>query len=90
MDERIISTIGELEAFIAGKDDALAIPREAAEFIHALLLSRRARRGVEIGTSYGYSGLWAGAALAGCPRRVVDGDRIELRSFKFWKYNAFT
>ncbi len=49
---------------MAGVDDALALPRVSAEFVHALVLGTGARRVVEIGTSYGYSGLWIAWALA--------------------------
>ena len=48
---------------MAGRDDALAIPREAAEFVHALVTMRGAARGLEIGTSYGYSALWTAGVL---------------------------
>lgn len=64
MDVKIMKVIERLERFMGTVDDALAIPREAAEFTYALLLSRNAGRAVEIGTSYGYSGLWIGAAVA--------------------------
>jgi predicted O-methyltransferase YrrM len=72
---QITSTIGELEAFIRDKDDALAIPREAAEFVHAAVLACGAKSGIEIGTSYGYSGLWAGAALAANGGRLITIDQ---------------
>jgi len=63
MDARIEQVIDSVEEFVADRDDALNIPRETAEFIHRLLLATGARRCLEIGTSYGYSGLWIGAAL---------------------------
>lgn len=75
MNERVTSTIGELEAFMRDKDDALAIPRDAAEFVHATLLACGAKSGVEIGTSYGYSGLWAGAAIAENGGRLITIDQ---------------
>ncbi len=64
MDERIRKTIRELEVFMADKPEAWALPIEAAAFVHAVVLACRARKCVEIGTSYGYSGLWIGAAAA--------------------------
>ncbi|UCC31439.1 MAG: class I SAM-dependent methyltransferase [Phycisphaerales bacterium] len=63
MHERVAKAISELERFIGTVDDALAIPREAGEFVHALILGCGAKHGVEIGTSYGYSGLWIASAL---------------------------
>ncbi len=63
MNARIRDTIAAVEAFIPTVDDALALSREAASFTRALVLATGAKRGVEIGTSYGYSGLWIGSAL---------------------------
>ncbi|HNQ21980.1 MAG TPA: O-methyltransferase [Phycisphaerae bacterium] len=63
MQERIEAVIRELEAFMATVTDARALPRPAAEFLHALILARAPRQVVEIGTSYGYSGLWVAAGL---------------------------
>ena len=55
-----IERVGKL---VAERADAWAIPRVSAEFIHALVLAGAFRRGLEVGTSYGFSGLWIGAAL---------------------------
>lgn len=62
MDPKVLAVIDRVEGFIAHKDDALALPREAARFAHALILATGAKRCLEIGTSYGYSGLWIAAA----------------------------
>ena len=75
MDDRIVSTLRRLEAFIEGHDDALAIPRQAGQFIYALLRATGAKSGVEIGTSYGYSALWAGGALAAHDGSLITIDR---------------
>jgi predicted O-methyltransferase YrrM len=64
MDLAVQETIAAVEKFIAGHNDANPLPRQAAQFVHALVLATKARHAVEIGTSYGYSGLWIGAALA--------------------------
>ena len=56
-----IDRVGRL---VAERDDAWAIPRVSAEFLHGLVLAGAFRRGLEIGTSYGFSGLWLGAAFA--------------------------
>ena len=63
MNERIAEAIRNLERFMETVDDSLALPRASAEFLHALVLARGPKRVVEIGTSYGYSGLWTAAAL---------------------------
>jgi len=80
MRPRITEVIFRLEAFMATVDDALALPREAAEFLHALVLATGARRVVEIGTSYGYSGLWIAAALAETNGRLVTIDHSERKT----------
>jgi predicted O-methyltransferase YrrM len=64
VNEKVAEVIRQIESFMATVDDALAIPREAGEFVHGLVLATRAKRAVEIGTSYGYSGLWIGSALS--------------------------
>ncbi|MHC5110599.1 MAG: O-methyltransferase [Planctomycetota bacterium] len=53
-----------MEEFVLTVDDANALPREACSFLHGLILAMGIRKAVEVGTSYGYSGLWLGAALA--------------------------
>lgn len=75
MNQRIDDTIRELEQFMAGRDDALAIPREAGEFLHALILATGVKHAVEIGTSYGYSALWIASALADNGGRLVSIDQ---------------
>lgn len=76
VNERVMRTLEELERFMAGRDDAMAIPRDAGAFVHALLLATGAKRGVEIGTSFGYSAVWAGAALAVNGGRLITIDRL--------------
>jgi len=64
-----------VERWIADHDDALAVPRESGEFLHALVLSGGFHRGLEIGTSYGYSGLWLGSAFQHNGGTLVTIDR---------------
>ncbi len=63
LDEHVRETIEKVRTFIADKADAWALPLTAAEFLHAWILATGAKRGLEIGTSYGWSGLWIGSAL---------------------------
>lgn len=63
MKQEIMAVIDDCEGFIADADDAYSLPRPAAEFVYALLRATGGKRALEIGTSYGYSGLWIGAAL---------------------------
>lgn len=74
MNKAVAETICELERFIDTVDDAMALPRDAAEFAHTLILSTGASRGLEIGTSYGYSGLWIASALAAHGGSLVSID----------------
>ncbi|HUU83999.1 MAG TPA: class I SAM-dependent methyltransferase [Phycisphaerae bacterium] len=80
MNEQAEQVLRRVEGFIAEQTDALAIPREAGEFIHGLVLATRARRAVEVGTSYGYSGLWIGAALQENGGRLITIDREPRKS----------
>lgn len=67
--------MSQVEAFIAQRNDALSLPRESAEFAHAVVLATGAQRCLEIGTSYGYSGLWIGAAARQNGGRLITIDR---------------
>ncbi len=80
MHPAVARVIDQVETFMAGKDDALNIPREAGVFVYGLLLATRATRAVEIGTSYGYSGLWIGAALQQNGGRLLTIDREPHKS----------
>jgi caffeoyl-CoA O-methyltransferase len=80
MNERIRQTIERIQAFIADKDDALSLPQESAEFVHAMVLASKAKRCLEIGTSYGHSGLWIASAAAMNHGSLVTIDREERKS----------
>lgn len=80
MHARARDTIERLERFMTTVDDAKAIPREAAEFVHALVLATGATSVVEIGTSYGYSGTWIASALAVTGGRLITIDHDPRKS----------
>jgi predicted O-methyltransferase YrrM len=80
VDSRIAEAIDRLEQFMATAEDALAIPRSAAEFVHALVVARGAGPALEIGTSYGYSGLWIAAALSRTGGRLITIDHLQRKS----------
>ena len=62
MNERLERVIDELDALGRQRDDAWQIPRVEGELLRHIALSSGAQTIVEIGTSYGFSGLfWAGA-----------------------------
>jgi predicted O-methyltransferase YrrM len=75
MAPKVAKAIADLERFITTMDDAYAIPRAAGEFLHALILATRAKAAVEIGTGYGYSGLWIASALAENGGRLTTIDQ---------------
>ena len=74
--------IERLERFMGTVTDANPVPREAGVFMHALILATGAKRAVEIGTSYGYSGLWIASALAenGGRLTTIDHDPRKTES----------
>ena len=80
MNQRVADTICELERFMAGVDDAMPIPREAGQFVHALILASGAKHGLEIGTSYGYHALWIASALAENGGRLITIDHDPRKS----------
>jgi len=80
MDKRVIECIERLERFMGTVTDANPVPREAGAFIHALVLATGAKRAVEIGTSYGYSGLWITSALRENNGRLITIDHDPRKS----------
>src|SRR5688500_13153984 len=59
----ILPLINELDALRAQRDDAWQVPRIEGELLHHIALASRAKTIVEIGTSYGFSGLFWSMAL---------------------------
>ncbi|MCK6482648.1 MAG: class I SAM-dependent methyltransferase [Phycisphaerae bacterium] len=80
LDEPVRTALAEVAAFNRSRDDALAIPEEAGAFMHALILASGATRGLELGTSYGYSGLWIASALHRNGGRLVTIERESRKS----------
>ncbi len=57
---------GEIRAFldgIHGKRGMMNVPRVDGEFLYDFIVERGYKRGLEIGTSNGYSAIWMGMAL---------------------------
>jgi caffeoyl-CoA O-methyltransferase len=80
MTERVRQVIKKVQAFMADKDDAWSLPEGAARFVHAMVLACRARRCLEIGTSYGHSGLWIGSAVAANGGTLLTIDTEQRKS----------
>jgi predicted O-methyltransferase YrrM len=66
MTAALSAQIDEVERLAKPRGDAMQVSREQGKLLTAIALAHRAMRIVEIGTSYGFSGLWWSAALAGC------------------------
>jgi caffeoyl-CoA O-methyltransferase len=60
---QILSLIDELDALRASRDDHWQVPREEGYLLHHIALACGAQTLVEVGTSYGFSGLFFAAAL---------------------------
>jgi predicted O-methyltransferase YrrM len=80
VDARVQQTIDEVRQFVDAQEDAWALPAEAARVVHAMVLAVRAQRCLEIGTSYGYSGLWIGAATAQHGGRLITLEMDERKA----------
>lgn len=59
----ILKLIDELESLRSSRDDHWQVPRVEGDLLYQIALSSGARLIVEVGTSYGFSGLFWGAAL---------------------------
>lgn len=64
MTAALSAQIDEVERLAKPRGDAMQVSREQGELLTAIALAHRANLIVEIGTSYGFSGLWWSAALA--------------------------
>ena len=63
IDPQIAAIIEELDALRKTRDDHWQIPKVEGEMLYHIALSASAKVVVEVGTSYGFSGLFWGAAL---------------------------
>jgi len=80
----ILLLIDELERLRTSRDDAWQVPRIEGELLYHIALATGAKRVLEVGTSYGFSGLFWGAALrhAGGRLQTVDIDPHKVDSSK--------
>lgn len=67
--------IERLASFVKSTEDANALRPDAAAFLHSLILATGAKRGVEIGTGYGYSTLWVASAISENGGRLITIDK---------------
>jgi predicted O-methyltransferase YrrM len=82
MDPRIRKQIDELESLRTQRDDHWQIPRLEGDVLYQIALASGARTIVEVGTSYGFSGLFWGAALrlTGGTLHTIDIDPRKVES----------
>ncbi len=83
-DPTILAVIAEVDALREERTDHWQIPRAEGELLHHIALSMNAQLIVEVGTSYGFSGLFWGAALARTGGRLhtIDIDPRKYESAK--------
>jgi predicted O-methyltransferase YrrM len=79
----LLAAIDELDR-LRTREDAWQIPRVEGELLYHLALAHRATLIVEVGTSYGFSGLWWAAALrkTGGKLHTIDRDPKKVTSSK--------
>jgi predicted O-methyltransferase YrrM len=82
MSNEILNLIDELDGLRATRDDAWQIPRVEGDLLYHIALSMRAKTIVEVGTSYGFSGLnWARALKqTGGQLHTIDRDPKKFES----------
>lgn len=73
---QIDALINELDRLRASRDDAWQIPRVEGDLLYHIALNMRANTIVEVGTSYGFSGLFWAKALqqTGGQLHTIDRD----------------
>lgn len=84
LDPRILSLIDELDRLGQTRDDAWQVPRVQGELLYHIAVTSAARLIVEVGTSYGFSGLFWGAAVkrAGGHLHTIDANPAKYDSAK--------
>jgi predicted O-methyltransferase YrrM len=81
-DPPILAAIDELDRLRKTRDDHWQIPRVEGDLLHHIALAAGAKVIVEVGTSYGFSGLFWGAALK------VTGGRLHTIDVAQKKFDA--
>ena len=89
LDSTVLAVMDEVEAFQRGRSDAWSIPREEAMLLHTVALAAGCRSIVEVGTSYGFSGLFLAAAARASGGRLhtfeIDPRKRKYASAHFEK-----
>src|SRR5438477_10800326 len=82
--DSVLQLIDELERLAKSRDDAWQVPRAEGNLLYHIALSMNAKTIVEIGTSYGFSGLHWGMALkqTGGKLHTIDKEPMKFESSK--------
>ena len=82
--QQILAVIDQVDSYRKTRDDAWQIPREEGMLLHQIALATQAHTIVEIGTSYGFSGLFWGAALQPCAGilHTIDINPAKVAAFQ--------
>jgi caffeoyl-CoA O-methyltransferase len=65
---------------IHGRAGMMNVPRADGEFLHHFILEHNYRRGLEVGTSNGYSAIWMGMALRQTGGRLLTLEMDQRRA----------
>jgi len=79
LDAKVLGTIDELEAFQEARPDSWNVPRDEGMILHALALGAGAKQIAEVGTSYGFSGLFLAAAAKQNAGRLHTFEKNEAK-----------
>jgi predicted O-methyltransferase YrrM len=84
IDAKVLELIDELDGLRKTRDDHWQIPREEGQLLFQLAVAVGARQILELGTSYGFSGLFWAAAVqrTGGTLHTVDNDPRKYESSK--------
>lgn len=82
IDPKVLALIDELDELRNSRDDHWQVPRLEGELLFQVAVAAGARRILEVGTSYGFSGLFWGAALqrVGGSLHTIDISQMKFDS----------
>jgi len=93
IDADVAAVIDEVEAFQKSRSDAWNVPREEGMILYAVAVLGGCRRIAEVGTSYGFSGLFLGAGARANGGRLdtfdINPDKHRYAAVHFRKAGLF-
>jgi predicted O-methyltransferase YrrM len=79
LDAKMLAAVDELEAFQGSREDSWNVPRDEGMILHVLALAAGAKTLVEVGTSYGFSGLFLASAARANGGRLHTFEQNEAK-----------